>query len=92
MELVLPKDANVTLDLETSYTENFHKKATIKSDLPLEITESPDWDDSHGTPRKYVRVKQSIRKGWSDHPHPNGERRHQDQAGTLMAIAPAVRR
>jgi hypothetical protein len=63
VELVLPRDANVTLDLETSYTKNFHRKATIKSDLPLDVTETHDWDDSHGTPRKYVRVKQTIGKG-----------------------------
>ncbi len=63
VELVLPADANVTLDLETAYTENYAKHAKIKGDWPLNVTETKDWDDSHGTPRKYVRVRQDIGKG-----------------------------
>jgi beta-lactamase regulating signal transducer with metallopeptidase domain len=63
VELVLPKGANATLDLETAYTENFGKHTKIKSDWPLNVTETQDWDDSQGTPRKYVRVRQNIGKG-----------------------------
>jgi DUF4097 and DUF4098 domain-containing protein YvlB len=58
----LPKDANVTLDLETAYTKE-DKPSKIVSDWPVTSTVSPDWDDSHGTPRKYVRVRQDIGKG-----------------------------
>jgi beta-lactamase regulating signal transducer with metallopeptidase domain len=63
VELVLPKGANATLDLETAYTENFGRRTKIKSDWPLNVTETQEWDDSHGTPRKYVRVRQNIGKG-----------------------------
>ncbi len=63
VELVLPKDANATLDLETAYTESFGRHTKITGDWPLNVTETSDWDDSHGTPRKYVRVRQDIGKG-----------------------------
>jgi DUF4097 and DUF4098 domain-containing protein YvlB len=63
VELVLPRNANATLDLETAYTEHYGKRTKIRSDWPLDVTETQEWDDSHGTPRKYVRVKQKIGKG-----------------------------
>ncbi|HSU93265.1 MAG TPA: hypothetical protein VLI43_06120, partial [Gemmatimonadaceae bacterium] len=63
VELVLPKDANATLDLETAYTRNFGRHTRIKGDWKLNVTESDDWDDSQGTPRKYVRVRQDIGSG-----------------------------
>jgi DUF4097 and DUF4098 domain-containing protein YvlB len=63
VELVLPKDANATLDLETAYTEHYGKRTKIKSDWKLDVTETEKWDDSQGTPRKYVRVRQDIGKG-----------------------------
>ena len=63
VELVLPKDANVTLDLETAYTENSSRHTKITGDWPLKVTETDEWDDSHGTPRKYVRVRQDIGRG-----------------------------
>jgi beta-lactamase regulating signal transducer with metallopeptidase domain len=63
VELVLPKDANATLDLETAYTQNFGRRTKIKGDWKLNVTETDDWDDSQGTPRKYVRVRQEIGSG-----------------------------
>jgi hypothetical protein len=63
VELVLPSDANATLDLETAYTEHYGKHTKIKGDWSLDVTETQEWDSSHGTPRKYVRVKQKIGKG-----------------------------
>ena len=62
--LQLPKDANATLDLETAYT-NENKPSKIVSDWPVTVTVSPEWDSSHGTARKYVRVRQDIGKGGS---------------------------
>jgi len=61
--LIVPSDPNATLELETAYTENHGRKTRIVSDWPLSITETDTWDDSHGTPRKYVRVRQNIGKG-----------------------------
>ncbi|PYO80056.1 MAG: hypothetical protein DMD63_02310 [Gemmatimonadetes bacterium] len=61
--LVLPSDLNATLELETAYTDNFGRKTRIVSDWPLNVTETNNWDDSQGTPRKYVRVRQKIGSG-----------------------------
>ena len=63
IEIILPKDANATLDLETAYTQNYGKHTQIKGDWPLTVTETDEWDASQGTPRKYVRVRQKIGKG-----------------------------
>ncbi|MEO7039696.1 MAG: hypothetical protein ABI186_06660, partial [Candidatus Elarobacter sp.] len=63
VELSIPKDANATLDLETAYTKSFGRKTSIKGDFPLTVTESDDWDTSHGAPRRYVRVRQKLGKG-----------------------------
>ncbi len=63
VELLLPKGANATLDLETAYTQNFGKATKIKSDWPLNVTETKDWDDSQGSPRKFVRARQKIGNG-----------------------------
>ncbi|HLB08735.1 MAG TPA: hypothetical protein VK617_04325, partial [Gemmatimonadaceae bacterium] len=63
VELRLPKGANATLDLETAYTENFGKATKIRSDWPLDVTETNEWDASQGTPRKYVRARQKIGNG-----------------------------
>ncbi|MDQ2768709.1 MAG: hypothetical protein M3Y30_16330 [Gemmatimonadota bacterium] len=63
VEILLPSDANATLDLEIGYTQNYGRHPQIKGDWPLTVTETDQWDASHGTPRKYVRVKQQIGKG-----------------------------
>jgi hypothetical protein len=63
VEIVLPKDANATLDLEIGYTKNFSKHPVIEGDWPMTVTQTDSWDASEGTPRKYVRVKQTIGKG-----------------------------
>ena len=63
VEIVLPSNANATLDLEVGYTKSYGRHPVIKGDWPLTVTETDDWDASQGTPRKYVRVKQTIGKG-----------------------------
>jgi len=61
--LVLPPDLNATLELETAYTSNLGHKTRIVSDLPLQTTETANWDDSEGTPRRYVRARQTVGRG-----------------------------
>ena len=61
--LVLPPDLNATLELETAYTNNLGHKTRIVSDLPLQTTETANWDDSEGTPRRYVRARQTVGRG-----------------------------
>ena len=61
--LVLPADLNAVLELETAYTDNFGHKTRIESDWVLRTTETDRWDSSEGTPRRYVRARQTIGRG-----------------------------
>ncbi|HEY5021640.1 MAG TPA: hypothetical protein VII30_04020 [Gemmatimonadaceae bacterium] len=61
--LVLPRDLNTTLELESAYTNNLGHKTRIVSELPLQTTETADWDASEGTPRRYVRARQTVGGG-----------------------------
>jgi beta-lactamase regulating signal transducer with metallopeptidase domain len=63
--LIVPENLSAELDLETAYTENFGRRTRIQSDWSLPITETSEWDDSQGTPRRYVRARQSIGGGGS---------------------------
>jgi hypothetical protein len=63
--LDLPRDLDATLELETAYTDNLGHKTTIVSDWPLPTTETDKWDRSEGTPRRYVRARQTIGRGGS---------------------------
>ena len=63
VDLILPANLNATLELETAYTNNFGRKTRIISDWPLSVTETANWDDEHGTPRRYVRARQNIGRG-----------------------------
>lgn len=61
--LVLPPDLSADLDLETAYTNNRYRPTKIDSDWPLSVTETRDWDNREGTPRKYLRARQTIGHG-----------------------------
>jgi beta-lactamase regulating signal transducer with metallopeptidase domain len=61
--LVLPRELNAILELETAYTDNLGHKTRILSDLPLHTTETGIWDSSEGTPRRYVRARQTVGRG-----------------------------
>ena len=61
--LVVPRDLSATLELESAYTNNLGHATRIESDWPLTVTSTKDWDSSEGTPRKYVRVRQTIGGG-----------------------------
>lgn len=63
--LVLPRDLDATLELETAYTDNLGHKTRIVSDWPLQTTETDSWDRREGTPRRYVRARQTIGRGGS---------------------------
>jgi beta-lactamase regulating signal transducer with metallopeptidase domain/DUF4097 and DUF4098 domain-containing protein YvlB len=61
--LLVPANLDAELDLETAFTSSLGHKTRIVSDFPLQTTESPDWDTSQGTPRKFVRARQSVGRG-----------------------------
>lgn len=61
--LVVPRNLNAVLELESAYTNNLGHKTRIVSDIPVQTTETANWDDSEGTPRRYIRVRQTIGAG-----------------------------
>jgi beta-lactamase regulating signal transducer with metallopeptidase domain len=54
--LELPPDLGARFELETAYTRSFGRRTSIASDWALENEETSDWDDTQGSPRKYVRA------------------------------------
>jgi len=60
--LDLPADLDARFDLETAYTES-KRRTSIDSDFSLTQTETDGWDDSQGTPRKYVRARGTVGNG-----------------------------
>jgi len=58
--LELPADLDARFELETAYTK---RPTSIDSDFPLTQSETNDWDDSQGTPRKYVRARGTVGTG-----------------------------
>jgi hypothetical protein len=61
--LELPAELHVRFDLESGYTESFGRRTRIDSDWDLAQSETTVWDDSQGTPRKYVRVRGEVGGG-----------------------------
>ena len=52
----LPADLNARFEIETAYTRSFARATKITSDWTLEREPVTDWDDSQGTPRRFVRA------------------------------------
>ena len=61
--ITAPSELNANLELITAYTNNFRGKTRIISDWPVSVSETREWDDRHGTPRRYVIVRQQIGDG-----------------------------
>jgi hypothetical protein len=59
----LPSDLNARIELETSYTNNFGRATKITSAWTVDRAPVTDWDDSQGTPRKFVRATGTAGKG-----------------------------
>jgi hypothetical protein len=55
--LELPRDLDARFELETAYTDNLGHATHIESAWDLEQTRTQAWDDTHGTPRRYVRAR-----------------------------------
>ncbi len=61
--LELPADLDARLELETAYTDNYGERTKIRSDFRLTESETADWDDHFGTPRKFVRGTATLGSG-----------------------------
>ena len=61
--LELPADLDARVELESAYTDNYGHRTSIESDLPLDRSETGEWDDRFGSPRKYVRATGVFGRG-----------------------------
>ena len=63
LRLTVPASLSADIEVELAYTKNSARDFKITSDFPLTITETPEWDDDHGTPRKTIHAKGSTGGG-----------------------------
>ena len=59
----LPDRFDGRFDLETAYTESFGRATRIESAWTLDRESTTGWDDSEGTPRRYVRAHGVVGTG-----------------------------
>ncbi|KUO61823.1 hypothetical protein APF79_12210 [bacterium BRH_c32] len=64
INLIIPNDASVKLELEIAYTKKYRSsKPEINTPFNLQSEESKEWDDSNGDPRKYIRATGNFNGG-----------------------------
>jgi len=63
IELAVPDNLAMTLDLELAYTKNKSGRYSIKSDFPVQTKESAEWDYDEGSPRKYIHGSGKVGAG-----------------------------
>jgi DUF4097 and DUF4098 domain-containing protein YvlB len=61
--LTIPKNFPMTVEVTLAYTKNNDKAYKITENLGLEESASTDWDNGHGSPRKYLYAKGRIGNG-----------------------------
>jgi DUF4097 and DUF4098 domain-containing protein YvlB len=63
IELTVPQNLAMDLDLELAYTHGKEGRYSIKSDFPLKTKESKEWDNRDGSPRKYIYGSGTVGSG-----------------------------
>ena len=61
--LTVPKDFPMEVRITLAYTKNAPKTYAIVDHIGLDQQESPDWDSSKGTARKYIRARGRVGSG-----------------------------
>ena len=52
--VMVPEVMQPAISVELAYTNNYRRGADILSDFTLDIEATDEWDESKGTPRKYI--------------------------------------
>ena len=63
IDLVVEKNFPMDVEVTLAYTKNAKRTYHIDDNLGLTQTSGGDWDDSQGTPRKYIRAKGRVGSG-----------------------------
>jgi DUF4097 and DUF4098 domain-containing protein YvlB len=61
--LTVPKGFPMDVRITLAYTKSAHRTFQIIESADLEQRETPDWDFSKGTPRKYIRAQGRVGNG-----------------------------
>ncbi|MGA2848947.1 MAG: DUF4097 family beta strand repeat-containing protein [Terracidiphilus sp.] len=61
--LTVPKDFPMDVRITLAYTRNAPRTYEIIDHIGLEQRETDDWDNSFGSPRKYIRAKGKVGTG-----------------------------
>ena len=59
VSLTVPEGYEPEVDITLAYTKNSSQNYEIRSDFPVDILRSDDWDYGSGSPRKYVYATSS---------------------------------
>ena len=61
--LTLPKDFPMAVRISLAHTKNAPRTYAIVDHVGLDQQETPDWDSSFGSPRKFIRAKGRVGSG-----------------------------
>lgn len=61
--LIVPDGLSMDINITLAYTENNDGDYNIYSDFPINKEAPPGWDNTHGTPRKFIYGKGSTGNG-----------------------------
>jgi hypothetical protein len=61
--LTVPSGLSMDIDLEIEYTKKSDKDYKITSDFEIQQKETDEWDNSKGSPRKYIYGKGKVKDG-----------------------------
>jgi DUF4097 and DUF4098 domain-containing protein YvlB len=61
--LTVPKDFPMDVQITLAYTKNAPRSYEIIDHIGLQQQETPDWDNSLGSPRKYIRAAGRVGSG-----------------------------
>ena len=63
IQLTVPKGFPMEIDVTLAYTKAAPRSYKIINDFGLNPSTSSDWDDSHGSPRQYIRAHGQVGNG-----------------------------
>ena len=61
--LTVPKDFPMDVRISLAHTKNAPRTYAIVDHMGLDQQETPDWDSSFGSPRKYIRARGRVGSG-----------------------------
>jgi hypothetical protein len=61
--LIVPKDFPMDVKIKLAHTMNAPRSYAIVDHVGLDQSETPDWDSSNGSPRKYIRARGRVGSG-----------------------------